>query len=78
MKVILYLMVDFEKKIWWQKDLEETLRKIYRQGNDNSESDFADSELLLQDFINRYVDPKSESPMKPYSIRQLISVDAMS
>lgn len=71
-------MVDFEKKIWWQKDLEETLRKIYRQGNDNSESDFADSELLLQDFINRYVDPKSESPMKPYSIRQLISVDAMS
>jgi hypothetical protein len=33
--------------------------KIYRQANDNKSSDFKDSELLLQDFINRYVDPNA-------------------
>lgn len=32
--------------------------KVYRQGNDDKASDFKDSELLLQDFINRYVNPK--------------------
>ena len=42
----------------------DTLGKIYRQANDNSASDFKDSELLLQDFIDRYIDPQSPSPMK--------------
>ena len=46
------------------------MKKIHRQGNDNKESDFKDSELLLQDFINRYVDPNAESPMKPFAINQ--------
>lgn len=43
------------------------MRKIHRNANDNKESDFKDSELLLQDFINRYVDPNAESPMKEFS-----------
>lgn len=48
---------DFEKWVWWKADFTDTISKVYRQGNDNKASDFKDSELLLQDFINRYVDP---------------------
>ena len=53
-----------KKAVWWQEDFKETLAKIYRQANDNAASDFKDSELLLQDFINRYVDPSAASPLK--------------
>lgn len=60
---------EFEKSAWWRYDFEDTMKKIYRQGNDNKESDFKDSELLLQDFINRYVDPEAKSPMGPFSSR---------
>lgn len=56
--------VDVKKSVWWEEDFKETLGKIYRQANDNAASDFKDSELLLQDFINRYVDPNAASPMK--------------
>ena len=59
---------EVEKFVWWKADFKETMQKIYRQGNDNKASDFKDSELLLQDFINRYVDPNSESPMKRFGI----------
>jgi len=55
---------DVKKAIWWSEDFKETLGKVYRQANNNSSSDFKDSELLLQDFINRYVDPSSTSPLK--------------
>ena len=58
---------DVDKWVWWKSDLTETLDKIYRQGNDNKASDFKDSELLLQDFINRYVNPTDVSPMKKFS-----------
>ena len=52
--------------MWWNEDFKETLGKIYRQANDNSASDFKDSELVLQDFINRYVDPNAASPMSAH------------
>lgn len=52
-----------KRSVWWNEDFKETLGKIYRQANDNSASDFKDSELILQDFINRYVDPNAASPM---------------
>ena len=58
---------EVEKFVWWRADFAETMAKIYRQGNDNKPSDFKDSELLLQDFINRYVDPSDESPMKKFA-----------
>ena len=49
--------------MWWNQDLKETLARVHRQANDHEASDFKDSELLLQDFINRYTDPNSASPM---------------
>ena len=30
---------------------------VYREANNHDSSDFKNSELILQDFINRYVDP---------------------
>ena len=63
----LFKSPEFEKWVYWKADFLETLGKIYRQGNDNAPSDFKDSELLLQDFINRYVDPTSQSPMKEFT-----------
>ena len=47
---------DVKRFIWWFEDLKETLLRVHRQGNDHSESDFKDSELILQDFIRRYTD----------------------
>lgn len=77
MKVRKAIKIDFEKRTWWEQDFEETMKKIYRQGNDNSEKDFADSELLLQDFINRYVDPKASSPMEPFKEKLAINPSVM-
>ena len=54
---------DFKKSIWFTEDLKETLAKMHRQANNHHSSDFKDSELILQDFINRYTDPNSKSPM---------------
>lgn len=69
---LLSLMEDFKKFIWWQEDLRETLKKVYRQANNHHASDFKDSELLLQDFINRYVDPSVKSPMKAFTTSSII------
>lgn len=67
MKVNINHNQDFKKFIWWQEDLRETLEKVHRQSNNHHASDFKDSELILQDFVNRYVDPSSKSPMKAYT-----------
>ena len=56
-----------KRVIWWREDLKETLNKIYRQAHDHKASDFADSELILQDFIDRYVDPNAKSPMSQWA-----------
>lgn len=50
------LVLDVRRSVWWSQDFKETLAKVYRQANDHSSSDYKDSELILQDFINRYVD----------------------
>lgn len=47
--------------------MRETLGKVHRQANNHHASDFKDSELILQDFINRYVDPNAKSPMKAFT-----------
>jgi hypothetical protein len=52
--------------VWWTQDFKETLSKVHRQANDNAASDYKDSELILQDFINRYVDPSASSPMQAH------------
>ena len=57
-----------EKYVWWFDDFKETMGKIYRQANDHKASDFKDAELILQDFINRYVDPSAKSPMKNHPV----------
>jgi hypothetical protein len=56
-------ILDLKRFIWWYEDLRETLHKVHRQGNNHESSDFADSEVILQDFINRYSDPSSPSPL---------------
>lgn len=61
---IMIAYVDFKKFVWWNEDFKETLSKVHRQANDHKATDFKDSELLLQDFIDRYVDPNAASPMK--------------
>ena len=48
---------DFERYVFWYEDLKETLQMVHREANNHSASDFKSSELILQDFINRYVDP---------------------
>ena len=50
--------------VWYTADLQETLMRTHRQGFKNDASDFADSELLLQDFIRRYTDDTEEKPLK--------------
>jgi hypothetical protein len=56
-----------KKAVWWAEDFKETLGKVHRQANDNAASDFKDSELILQDFINRYIDPRGKNPMKGHA-----------
>lgn len=55
---------DLKKLIWWTADLKETITKVQRQGNSHTAEDFKDSELLLQDFIDRYIDPNVLKPLK--------------
>jgi hypothetical protein len=45
--------------IWWFEDLKETLYRVHREANNHTASDFAESELILQDFIRRYTNPNS-------------------
>jgi len=54
---------DFKRFIWWFEDFKSTLARVHRQANDHSSSDFADSELLLQDFIRRYSNPQDNIPL---------------
>jgi hypothetical protein len=59
--------LDVKKAVWWNEDFKETLGKVHRQANNNSSTDFTDSELILQDFINRYVDPNDSSPLRRFN-----------
>ena len=54
---------QMKKWIWFTADLQETLMRCHRQSFKNDASDFADSELLLQDFIRRYSDDTLEKPL---------------
>lgn len=55
---------DMKKFVWYSADLQETLIRCHRQSFKNDASDFADSELLLQDFVRRYSDDTLEKPLK--------------
>ena len=55
---------EMKRWIWYTADLQETLMRCHRQSFKNDASDFADSELLLQDFIRRYTDDTAEKPLK--------------
>ena len=50
--------------IWYTADMQETIMRTHRQSYKNDASDFADSELLLQDFIRRYSDDTLEKPLR--------------
>ena len=54
---------DMKKWVWYSADLQETLIRCHRQSFKNDASDFADSELLLQDFVRRYSDDTLEKPL---------------
>jgi hypothetical protein len=54
---------QMKKWIWFTADLQETLMRCHRQSFKNDASDFADSELLLQDFVRRYTDDTLEKPL---------------
>ena len=54
---------EMKRWVWYTADLHETLGRCHRQAFNNDASDFADSELLLQDFIRRYTDETEEMPL---------------
>ena len=54
---------DMKKWVWYTADLQETLVRCHRQSFKNDATDFADSELLLQDFVRRYTDDTLEKPL---------------
>ena len=54
---------QMKKWVWFTADLQETLIRCHRQSFKNDASDFADSELLLQDFVRRYSDDTLEKPL---------------
>ena len=55
---------EMTKWVWYTADLQETLLRCHRQAYNNDASDFADSELLLQDFIRRYTDDTALKPLQ--------------
>ena len=55
---------DMKRWVWYSADLQETLVRCHRQSWKNDASDFADSELLLQDFVRRYTDDTLEKPLQ--------------
>ena len=55
---------EMKKWVWYSADLEETLIRCHRQSWKNDKSDFADSELLLQDFVRRYSDDTLKQPLQ--------------
>ena len=60
---------QMKKWVWFTADLQETLMRTHRQSFKNDASDFADSELLLQDFVRRYTDDTLEKPLTIGSAR---------
>ena len=60
---------DMKKFVWYTADLQETLIRCHRQSFKNDASDFADSELILQDFIRRYSDDTLEKPLTTANAR---------
>jgi hypothetical protein len=54
---------EMVKWVWYTADMKETLMRCHRQSFKNDASDFADSELLLQDFIRRYTDDTALKPL---------------
>ena len=60
---------DMKRWIWFTADLQETLMRTHRQSFKNHASDFADSELLLQDFVRRYTDDTAQKPLQIGSAR---------
>lgn len=54
---------DVKEYVWFSEDFRETMTHIHRQSWKNDPSDFADSELILQDFIRRYTDDTLEAPL---------------
>jgi hypothetical protein len=55
---------EMKRWVWFSADLQETLIRCHRQSFKNDASDFADSELLLQDFVRRYTDDTLEKPLR--------------
>lgn len=55
--------------VWFTADYNETMMRVHRQSFKNDASDFADSELLLQDFIRRYTDETAEKPLNQANAR---------
>ncbi len=64
MKVIIYNL-GVHKWLWFNFDLESTLSRVHRQSFTNSQEDFKNSELILQDFIRRYTDETQSLPLTP-------------
>jgi len=56
---------DVKRYVWWSEDFKETIARVHRQANTHTAADFKDSELLLQDFVNRYADSGKEFPTNP-------------
>ncbi len=54
---------NFKRHVYFLEDQKETLNYVHRQANDHKASDFKDSELMLQDFINRYSDSTDPKEM---------------
>jgi hypothetical protein len=53
------------KWLWFNFDLESTLSRVHRQSFTNTQEDFKNSELILQDFIRRYTDETQSLPITP-------------
>ena len=60
---------EMKRFLWYSADLQETLVRCHRQAYNNDASDFADSELLLQDFVRRYTDETEEMPLTSNNAR---------
>ena len=54
---------EMKQYVWYMADLQETLIRCHRQAWNNDVTDFADSEVLLQDFIRRYSDDTLAKPL---------------
>lgn len=60
---IIFFILEVKRWIWYQMDLEDTLKRVRRQSYLNSGEDFKDAELIMQDFIRRYTDETQTLPI---------------